>query len=588
MSTDLHRIHNIRDISDLITYLEIDSSQFHNCNPREFLTPIWSSVKEIWCSDNLTSYTDHGIEHSKRIITYFLQLKDLYHWSDYEKMLFAAAALIHDIGMQYKYWATVEGVSLGLPQPSLSNDNVRKNHSEIGYTLVKIQLNPLNCLKFPPALCDPNRHGHVNALNRAAHVAFAHSGDKYLNILREDEATWQSRHIEGHLYRPRLLAGTLRLYDELDGNYTRIPQPNRIYSWELDDTAKSHWLSCLFVEHTELTIDDPVVRIKLRWQVPDDADDNLRRKILDLLKYMREAKIRNEIEVIRNFYDCCNELKHKKEFVVDTIDTEPAKFILSLDKSLVAAIDKAISLKDSVIGSSTPKGVLAESIRKQQISTVSASIEGTQIRHYDSLDEELEDWFNINMESGHYELINKEHTDTYLKCRSLVSNQDLLRRIAAEIYKLHTDNNHQIDSVLAIGTSAIPLAVNVAFRLKCSVSFTFSKEKLGPKDSPNYFPAEVMPSVRECNNLLILDDVISGGTVVTNVLNTIQENFHKLPDNIYHHAIFRLGEREHDKEKRIKKFYYLKHIRKVEYATTAEECSSCKNNIQLIYEKSMY
>ena len=56
----------------------------------------------------MDQFTDHGIDHSIRIIENFNKLNEVYEWSNYEKILFTAAALIHDIGMNYRYWCSEE------------------------------------------------------------------------------------------------------------------------------------------------------------------------------------------------------------------------------------------------------------------------------------------------------------------------------------------------------------------------------------------------------------------------------------------------------------------------------------------------
>src|SRR5688500_6333290 len=59
----------------------------------------------IWEVPDDPNYTDHGFHHSERIVHHFMSLNPRYEWSDYEKVVFGIAALMHDIGMQYRSWS---------------------------------------------------------------------------------------------------------------------------------------------------------------------------------------------------------------------------------------------------------------------------------------------------------------------------------------------------------------------------------------------------------------------------------------------------------------------------------------------------
>jgi len=207
--------------------------------------------------------------------------------------------------------------------------------------------------------------------------------------------------------------------------------------------------------------------------------------------------------------------------------------------------------------------------------------------------------FDKNQDPGHFELINrKEHTDTYLNCRTLVSDQDLLKAIAQHIWKTHVET-HEIDCVLAVGTSAIPLAVNLAYRFECGVTFTLSRVKVETKriDDPetpklneekrqDYNLIEMVPTYEEGQNLLIIDDVISGGSVAQDILEFLYDDMGKKPGKVYHHSIFRLGNREYIRDDRIVEYDYIEHIPDVMYAS--ENCPLCQKGEQLIREIEMY
>src|ERR1035438_10453126 len=119
----------------LVQVLKLDGVSLYDCKPQEFLHPICVFVNAIWQDVDLTHYTNHDTRHSLSIIEYFLKLQELYDWSGYEKMLFAAAALIHDIGMQFNRWAPRVADSR-FPMAALSPDDVRNRHVTFGHDLM--------------------------------------------------------------------------------------------------------------------------------------------------------------------------------------------------------------------------------------------------------------------------------------------------------------------------------------------------------------------------------------------------------------------------------------------------------------------
>ena len=98
---------------------------------------------------------------------------------------------------------------------------------------------------------------------------------------------------------------------------------------------------------------------------------------------------------------------------------------------------------------------------------------------------------------------------------------------------------------MAVGTSAIPIAVNLANRIKCSVTFTVSRIKIQKKDvsdelpspsNPEYYPAEIIPTVDTDSNLLIIDDIISGGSVAKEIIDLLYSENMK-PKKIFHFSV---------------------------------------------------
>ena len=600
MSTDLN---SIRTASALLEYTGLMGEEFpHNLKADSFISTLWDVVEEIWTPNDQPYYTIHDLRHSVRIISYFMRLSGIYDWSQYETLVFVTAALIHDIGMQYNRWATNLGSEF--PTPPLSERDIRQRHPELAHLLIETQIRQLidknYTFDYPPQLCNGS-YGALNALAEANGIASAHSGDMFIDRLVEDQALWCIRTKSGVPFRPRLLAGALRLCDELDGNWDRVDNLNRFATWYVNDVSKVHWLAAIFVQYTELGIvqnDHHLeVSITLHWQVPPDANEGQIRLIRELLTRMRIAKINNEIEFINKFYERCKEYEHIKRFHASSLSGSPRFLPSSLPKNL--DVDRLI--EEAIQDRLEPKKQVqnqakeSKSSKKQYPKTKTQEPTPTVL----SLRKRLKGWFNDNRDQGHFELINNhEHTDTFLNCRSLVSDQSLLRDLAELIASQHDD--HGINCVLAVGTSAIPLATNVAYRLKCGVTFTVHRREGEVETGTNnqgpgklqkrvYNPSEIKPSIDRGDNLLIIDDVISGGNVAKQVLDLLydEDEYERPPGTVYHHSIFRLGNRDYIDDLRVKDYLWIEHIRDVMYASP-NECPLCARNEPLIKEEEMY
>lgn len=584
----------IRDSVDLSSNLNLAHKKFYDLEASGLLTHVWLSVDTIWKSPDLKNYTKHNLDHSGKIISYFLKVDELFKWSDYEKLIFSIAALIHDIGMQYNEWGPHEGFpDKGIPKPPLEPTDIRNYHVDIGYEFFMKYIIIKDSFPEVPPLCDFNSYGQRNAIYYAGYIASAHSGKRYIEDIKNDRTFDTRDDFEEGVFRPRLLAALLRLFDELDNNYHRIFQPNLIHSWKIDETTKSHWLACLFVENTKLIIEGKNLKIIIDWWVPPNTDKVRTSKIYEMIRSMREGKIRNEISFINQFLTDCKEPKPYDVISIEPLDPTPRTCgLFNFNESLDQAIDLAITKKNNVIGLSTverPNEINPDDTKKEADSFKTSIKNGGKLHRKQKLEDELKEWFNKNKESGgHYILVNNnEHTDTYLKCRSLVSNQHLLLHVASRIFKSYKNKN--IKCILAVGTSAIPLAVNLALRFNCSVTFTVSSVKNdpnNPSEPKSYHPMEIIPLITDCDTLLIIDDVISGGSVVKNILDLVSTII-RLPATIYHHAIFRLGDRKYDSDIRIKKYSYILHIPDVNYYIDEKTCPLCKAGIIPCYEKYM-
>ena len=585
---------NLIDVNDIITYLEIKNLHFNNCYVKQYLESVFQFTSVIWDNIDLEMYTKHDKDHSMKLIRYFMDLNILYEWSDYEKFIFASAALLHDIGMQFNRWESEQANIDDFPSKKLSVDEVRENHTILGYKLIKQQIKHLayKSIQYPfsfPPLIGISEIGQYEALNRASHIAFSHSGNEIINLLPHN-ASWDSRKIEDYFYRPRLLAGVIRLCDEFDGDYTRIEHPEKLFSRKLDDISKIHWLSCIFIEDTLLSVKNDVLYIDLRWRIPTESTIEVKNHIRNLISKMRISKIINESEFVNKFFNACDEPQNIKQIRVNPLNENPVNVIFPLSDQLVRTIEKANSLMTNIPTQSTRENTNSYHPKIAPIINNGNKKDEQKIKPITNgipLQDRLRLWFYENAESGHFKLISNEHTDTYLHCRNLVSDQNLLLKISDYIFEIYKESN--INCILAVGTSAIPLSTNIALRFQANVTYTVSYIKLQStlnKFDDSYIPLELNPTLKQNSNILIIDDVISGGNVAKNILDLIFDSKIR-PNSIYHFAIFKLGNREHIQDKRVTSYKHIIHIPEVMYAHQEEDCSYClsgsspKNEIEM-------
>ncbi len=590
MSIGLNEIDNAQK---LVEYLELDGVEFHDCNPAHFFSLLLESVSTIWEDTDLSNYTNHNIKHSLRIISIFKKLDPIYEWINYEKFIFAVAAIIHDIGMQYNKWAPEKEAYPHFPKPPLNQKEIRVQHPELGFMLIRQQIKECKAMKFPPQLCDLSITGHKNSLHHAAHIAYAHSGTTSLDKLAQEKTILYERKFDDGKYRPGLLAGILRLCDELDGSYIRIDHPSEIFTWKVDHISTPHWLACLFIESVDVNIVEQVIEINLNWQVPEGSTKEINQEIKTFIDKFRVAKINNEIETIKSFFTSCEKLQYIKQVYIKPLPNEPLIYFgFNFDRRLLSLFEKGYKVRDKPSSDKRAES-LSDNKKETTKSLISVEIEKEPL----SLEESLRLWYEQNRDPGHFELEKQEeHTDTYLNCRTLVSDQKLLNSIADKIYKTHKEN--QIQCVLSVGTSAIPLGVILSYRFRCSATFTVSKSKVelekhqnnenSESDATvqNYNLVEIKPIYSDNDNILIIDDVISGGTVAGEVLDLLLDN-EKTPGKVWHHSIFRLGNRKYLRDERVVDYYYIMHIPEVMYSDESN-CPLCKLGVKLVREREIF
>ncbi len=273
------------DSSSFVDLLGLRGKRFNNASLDGIVISVYDFVCAIWRSERLYKFVDHGIDHSfnvlKRALEIFERVKiDNHDLSPYEKTILGIGSLIHDIGMQYEKYK--------IYNEDLIASQIRNSHVQIGYDMIQMTINGDFQKKYGGPDLAFQKH-HTSFLYEGALVGFSHSGNKYWDKLKESYYSCDTQ--AGQYRRLRLLAGLLRLGDELHCEFTRIPELNFLDSSLLDDEGKAHWSACHYTQDIKLASPGPGgVRFRMYWRVPEDAHDSEIEEILTLLQELREKK----------------------------------------------------------------------------------------------------------------------------------------------------------------------------------------------------------------------------------------------------------------------------------------------------------
>lgn len=542
----------------------------HNLSVPALVRTVEAAAEKIWENIDDEAYTIHDMRHARNVWMNVGKLSVAYDLSDYEAVLLYVSAMIHDIGMQYRRWGqspASEGRKvwevLDGPDPQcMTSEEVRKAHIDMGLALVRAECGGERVWTDPPPMTD-GRDASLEFLYRAAQVAFAHSDGRLWEACAAGASEFNSQRVQtahgGQEYewRPRLTVGLLRFADELDGNKERVPDVEKLLSSRLDDESRKHWLSCYFVNSVDIRLADKACDVVMNWWVPENADESLVGAIADHLSSMRASKIMSENDVISRMYKSTHSPTWELRVEVSGLADTP---------------QRPRALREDLL-----EGIRAVLIPAREERDAVAEAED------DELTKELIRWYRANRHTGHFELMSGEHTDTFLHCRRLVSDGDLQGRIVQRFVEMLKDE--QVELVVAVGTTAIPIATRVAARLGSKVTFTFNAE-LGEAGQVRHHRLEALPVVGEIatGSVVVIDDVIAGGKVAGAVVDEIREAGRLSYDRIQHLSIFRLGNREIVLPV---EYRHLATVGSVRYWSSATECELCKAGGHFVHESAV-
>ncbi len=193
----------------------VDLEQELSCQSKllaENLNSIKIAAEQIWNNTALYWFTDHGIEHSRRIINHIEEIVapllsgDQRFFSPEELFVLLAACYLHDVGMQYV--RTSDGRSSNQLTPN-DYELIRDLHPETSSIIIRDS----SILNQNGKLVSPFNIPRT-VLEQTSLVVLAH-GSKYWETALGHMDQLPS-YANGRLFRCKLLAALLLMGDELD------------------------------------------------------------------------------------------------------------------------------------------------------------------------------------------------------------------------------------------------------------------------------------------------------------------------------------------------------------------------------------
>ncbi len=547
--------------------LNLKDEKFSNISIDGILISTFDFANQIWDNPLLYKYLDHGIEHSYVLTSKALDIFNKISYGDkilspIERLILGIGALIHDIGMQYNKYP-IDGVE---EDPSY----VRKHHVELGYDMIRSTLEG----KFndersgPPFLLEDI---HKTFLYYGALAGFSHSGRIYWDRLK---GSAYSEKKEGGMQtlRLRLIAALIRLADEIHCEYTRVPDLNYIESPLLSETSRAHWTACYYTQEIKITSPGSAgLRMVMNWRVPENISETELQLIRTLLQDLREIKINDESELIKDFL--LLDEKSEPYLLEFKISEEPEYLpIKPLPENVKSFIVQ--SLRPYQFGSKYPE--TGSNIKELNISP-----------NLDRLKSIAQNFYLTakGTRTGHFRLNTGWHINKYLNCRRLCGDSLFVHELCHELSSYYSRLN--ITDVLSIGTSAIRIGSFLSFLMGARFSYTFGKVKIESsitKDD-DYTDYELELATFDGGKILIVDDILGVGSVIDETIKQLNK-LPNPPDNIRLFTIYRLGDVAHyiDIPSNVE-IDYLSWFPDVEYLKedpATGTCEFCENNSKTI------
>jgi len=495
----------MKESRDFVELLSLSGEKFSTVSLDGILINVYDFAFAIWQIPRLYTFVDHGINHSYRVLQIALDIFDKIALPDskllpLERLVLGIGSLVHDIGMQYNKY----------PKDRIKDPiEIRKNHCELGFEMIKdVREETFHKERAGPILT--LEEYHRTFLHYGAVVGFSHSGEKYWNLLKD--STYDQKKEGGlQLLRLRLLAALLRLADGMHCEYTRISELNWINTVLLNEEERAHWGACYYTQDIKISSPGPAgLRMTMKWRIPQNASAKNIQLIRALLQDLREKKINQEKELIKDYLK--SEEGTEPYFIEFKISSDPESHDI---QDLPAQVEKFITetLRPHQFGYKTPS--ILKRVKEFPSST---KLDSTKYR--------AQDFFlsGKGVISGHFRLKTGWHTNKYVRCREFCSDINFVTDLCKELTKFYSQ--YKISDILAIGTSAIRIGSLLSFLLPARLSYTFGDVQIEHIESAiigkrGYTDYEKKVTF-DNGNVLIIDDILGVGSVLHDVIGKLK------------------------------------------------------------------
>ncbi|MEA2558945.1 MAG: hypothetical protein QOH06_449 [Acidobacteriota bacterium] len=500
---------------------------------------IRNAVARIWQQPVHRFYTDHGTSHSERVFQFCEALRPVWDLSGDELDVLWTCAYIHDVGMQFSDWGRyrVRGssktIARALNERVTDDPNwIRERHCDLGFKLINAELAGQRSWEAPLSFASSTTGHAASFLWNCAKVAFAHSKGTLWEEMRVKPPK-DAKHPSGKRIRTTLLVGAFRLADELDGCKQRIPEMSRILHSSMPASSIAHWLACWFVEELAVKADEEAIEITVNWQVPTTASEEEVAEIRELLKIFRRKRLRQVADEMATFFSRSSKDALHRAFAIKGLEDgdEPERIPFPDWPKMRPALQR--TLKEAGWRAPRPNQVGRSGRVRAGLSV--ARVKDALI-NWTLSDEGFRRGRHCILERG-------LHTDAFVNCRALGSDQDLVAGVCDWL----DQEVGPIDLCVAVGTSMIPFALEFARRRKANLTFTFANPTLrfGDTKVDRFAEIESAPLVSEgCKAILVLDDIIAVGEGARSVITELRSGPDMADCKVWHYSLFRLGRQE--------------------------------------------
>ena len=282
-------------------------------------------TNNIWVERTLLGhYTNHGIDHTKRIIEHLGSLLNSDHklLNEHEKFILLASAYLHDIGMESpKHCDLPNKESYSMKEL----EKVREKHHIASAKMILESIKPESKLELglKEEVCKKYARSIAEIVKYHRELSL---GDEKLK-----DTAYGSKSI-----RIRLLAALLRLSDCLDGDERRV-RMNHLVIREIPTLSKFHWWGHHYVQ--SIRVEKGIIRLIFRFP-------ELFNKREDIKEIFKEKIIEDIKKTLADTYDILfNEISLHYEPRVEDEIFAPAGELVEIPKDLTEHINEVLETK---------------------------------------------------------------------------------------------------------------------------------------------------------------------------------------------------------------------------------------------------